>query len=118
MQSTKYNIVAEQAATYQLNITWNGSDGQPVDLTNFHAKMQIRLGFNEPDAIVTVDDSDGITLGGELGTIAIVISAEQTALLRAPQVFVYDLRMTNDLGGEVTRLIEGTFTTIPAVTRG
>lgn len=118
MQSTKYNIVAEQAATYQLNITWNDSNGQPVDLTNFHAKMQIRLGFNEPDAIVTVDDTDGITLGGELGTIAIVISAEQTALLRAPQVFVYDLRMTNDLGGEVTRLIEGTFTTIPAVTRG
>lgn len=117
MQSTRYNIIADQAATYELLVTWKDPNGTPIDLTDYTAKLQVRLGFSEPDAVVTVDSSfmGGITLGGEAGTIFITIDANQMSALRAPQVYVYDLRL--DSAGTVTRLIDGNFTTIPAVTR-
>ena len=115
MQSTRYNIIADQAATYELLVTWKDPSGTPVDLTGYTAKLQVRLGYAEPTAVVTVSDLNGIVLGGAAGTIAISIDVTQMTALRAPQVYVYDLRL--DSGGTVTRLIDGTFTTIPAVTR-
>lgn len=114
--STRYNIIADQAATYQLNVTWKDSSGTPVNLTGYTAKMQVRLGINEPTAAVEVTNTSGIVLGGSAGTIAITISATQMTALTAPQTYVYDLRLTS--GDVVTRLIDGTFTTVPAVTRG
>lgn len=118
MLSTKYNIIADQAATYQLNVTWNDSNNTPVNLTGYTAKMQVRLGINEPTAAAEVSEVDGIVLGGAAGTIAITISATKMTALKAPQTYVYDLRLTAGSGGQVTRLIDGTFTTVPAVTRG
>lgn len=112
----KYNIVADQASTYQLTLTWLDPDNQPVDLTGYSAKMQVRLGYQEPSAIITVSSDDGeIILGGSAGTIAITISAEKMTATTA-RVYVYDLRMT--VGDTVTRLIEGNFTVQASVTRG
>lgn len=116
MQTDKrYNIVADQASTYQLAITWLDPTGQPVNLDGYTAKMQVRLGYPEPSAVVTISSDNGeITLGGSAGTINLEISAEKMAPLAA-RVYVYDLRLDN--GAVVTRLIEGTFTVQATVTR-
>lgn len=108
----KYNIVADQAATYQLTVTWLDPSGNPVNLTGYTAAMQVRLGYSEPSVAATAT----VVNGGVTGQLTVTVDATQMAALRAPQVYVYDLRVTN--GATVTRLIEGTFTVVPAVTRG
>jgi len=113
VQTTKsYNIVADQAATYELAVTWLDPNGNPVDLTHYTPAMQVRLGYNEPSVAATAS----IVNGGVTGVLTVTIDATQMAALRAPQTYVYDLRVQT--GPTVYRLIEGTFTTVPAVTRG
>ena len=113
----KYNIVADQAATYELAITWLDPSGNPVNLTGYSARMQVRLGYAEPNAVIDISsDTSNIVLGGTAGTIHITVPAVDMGFLKAPQTYVYDLRLQN--GPTVTRLIEGAFQVVPAVTIG
>jgi hypothetical protein len=109
----KYNITAYQGATFDVQATWS-VDANPVDLTNFTAAMQVRRTFDAEDAVLSLSDGAGITLGGLAGTIAVSVDAATMAELDASE-YVYDLEL--DSGSEVTRLIQGTFTVKPEVTR-
>lgn len=110
--SAKYNIVCEQATTFNLqftiqtgNVAWN--------LTGYTATMTIRpfVGSNTTTLVLT--ETDGITLGGVAGTVSIDIDAATTADF-APSRYVYDFVL--DSGSVVTRLLEGKFVVTAGVT--
>jgi hypothetical protein len=116
MPAETHNITIEQGATFRLNITWNDSNGSPINLTGYTARMQVRKKHTSPDPpLLTFTTENGaITLGGAAGTIAVVGLATLTDDVDV-KTGVYDLELVN--GTEVTRLIEGAVTITPEVTR-
>lgn len=116
MSAGLYKMVLEQGATFNLVVTWRNPDQTPIDLTGYTAKMQVRPSKGSADVIATFSTDDAtIVLGGSLGTVMFDVDAADTALLPAG-VYVYDLEMKSS-GGQVTRLLEGTFTIDAEVTR-
>jgi len=110
--SAKYNIVCDQATTFQLDFTiqtgntlWN--------LTGYSATMTIRpfVGSNTTTLVLT--NGNGITLGGAAGTVAILISAAVTADFE-PSRYSYDFVLNS--GSVITRLLEGKFVVTAGVT--
>jgi hypothetical protein len=114
MTPGKYNFVCPQGATFSKQLTWT-IDGDPVDLTTFTARMQVREKYTSPKTILNLNtENDGIFLGGTDGTVQIEISATQTSVI-VPKEYVYDLELISS--STVTRLIEGKFKVTPEVTR-
>lgn len=123
MAAGTYDFTIEQGTTFDLKLEWTDSEDVPVDLTGYSARMQVR----ETKASVTKlaefkTDDDTITLDDN-GEIHILASDTVTSAWDWPvpsgQVNpqgVYDLELES-AGGVVTRLIEGTITLSPEVTR-
>lgn len=102
-----YDITIEQGANLSLPLTWKDGNGDPVDITGYSARMQIRENFDSDDFIVslTSDAGGGIMLGGAAGTVTIAMSAALTASLAQVDA-VYDLELIS-VSGFVTRLTQG-----------
>ena len=43
MAAGNYTFIIEQGATTDFEIQWDDSSGNPVDLSNYHGRMQISL---------------------------------------------------------------------------
>jgi hypothetical protein len=108
-----YNITAYQGATYDLNLTW-AIGGTAVNLTGYTAAMQVRINPADSATILSLTNGSGITLGGTAGTIAVAVSAN-TMGSATPGNYVYDLELNS--GGQVTRLLQGSFAIQAEVTR-
>lgn len=110
----KLNLVCYQGASFDYQLTWLLND-EPVDLTNYSARMQVRPSHASTAIALSLTSGTGITLGGTAGTIFIEATPEQTASLTANE-YVYDLEMVA-AGGAVTRLVQGEFEVDPEVTK-
>lgn len=118
--AAKHNIVIEQGATFPLNIKWQDSDQNPINLTGYRVRMQIR---QTPESVTTLlsFDSNSLTTGQAIGAlnatgvIDIALSAAITTALTF-RLAEWDLTVTS-AGGEVTRLVEGKASVSPGVTR-
>jgi hypothetical protein len=117
MNVANYPITIHQGATYTLTLTWR-ENGNPVDLTNWSARMQVRRRHKDETAWISLTSAPGggIVLGGPAGTISIRIEAAATAALPAPQTGVYDLELEHT-DGTVRRILEGIVRVTPEVTR-
>lgn len=107
------DLTMYQGATFTYQFTWN-VDGSPVNLSGYTARMKVRKSVRSPDVVLSLTDGAGLTLGGAAGTIAVSVSATDTAATPSG-LYAYDLEL--DSGGEVTRLLQGTFTVDGEVTR-
>jgi hypothetical protein len=123
-----YNLTIYQGQTYTQIFVWTAGPGSagaipnsippvgasplPVDLTGYTATLQMRA-YNLTTAPLYYDASSNITLGGVLGTIALIIPAANTETFTWWSGF-YDLLLT-DSSGNVTPLLNGTVTITPAV---
>jgi hypothetical protein len=110
-QPSPYNIVLEQGATFHRTITWKRGDTEetatPVDLTSWIARLQIREKINSDTEVISLTTESGhITLGGELGTIDILITDEETAAMDFDGPAFYDLELESP-DGEVKRFLHG-----------
>lgn len=116
MAAARKNLVIEQGATFTLDMVYRQSNGTPVNLTGYSARMQIRLRHESPTALLSFTTQGGsIVLGGALGTIVVTATATQTAALPARSA-VYDLELVAP-DTTVTRLMQGSVTITPEVTR-
>ena len=116
MAAGKYSFIIEQGSTYQSELVYKDSAGEPIDLTDYSAKMQIRPNPGSTTLYLTLSssigpDGSGLNLNGLNGTtpktsgsIGIIISAYSSSLLTFDQA-VYDLELYS--GSFVTRIIEG-----------
>ena len=108
------NLTFPQGATWDLSITWTDSAGDPIDVTDYSARMQVRQSYTSADAVLSLTNGSGITLGGTAGTIDVNVSATATAGVAALQ-YVYDLEVEES--SVVTRVVQGSLTVTPEVTR-
>jgi len=116
MAAAYYDMLIEQGATFQKTFVWKDSNEDPVDITGYTARMQIR----RKKSATTVEHSattenGGITLGQTAGTVAVLIPAADTAAFDFTKG-AYDLELV-DPQGVVTRLVEGGVEVSKEVTR-
>ena len=111
--SAKYNLVCEQATTFNFQFTIK-NDSTPWNLTNYTAVMTVRpfVGASTTTVVASTDNGR-ITLGGALGTVTVTIDATTTGAITAGR-YSYDLVLTT--GATVTRILEGKFVVTGAVT--
>lgn len=111
----RYKILIDQGSTWSLQLTWLDSDGAPIDLTGYSARMQIRPTLESSTVTASLTSpSNGITLGGTAGTVTLAMTATQTAAITAG-TYVYDVELVSGL--TVTRIVEGGLTVRREVTR-
>lgn len=106
-------------SSWDYTLTWQ-SGGTAVNLSGYTAALKMRSDKQDADVLVHLATGSGITLGGTAGTIALAMTAAQTAALGSALAYrdttlVYDLEL--DGGSQVTRLVEGMVTVSAEVTR-
>jgi hypothetical protein len=111
-----YNTVIDQGADWYINFQYEDSNGAPIDLTNYAAKMQLRSLPNSASAVLTLTQNNGITITGATGLLEVHATATQTGNIDAGYYY-YDLEITAPITNVVTRLIQGQIEVNPQVTR-
>ena len=126
MTAAKKNLTIEQGATWRDTYTLLQpapvgtpiADMLPIDLSGYSARMQVRPDYASTTVLIELStDNTRITITPLTGTLALFISdADTTALAFTDASAVYDLELIQP-GGEVIRLLRGTVTLSPEVTK-
>jgi hypothetical protein len=112
----RYDFAIITGTTFGRSLLWKNSSGNPVDLSGFSARLQVR-GDADPAPLYAdlSSETGGIVLGGTDGTIALSISSADTAAFPAG-LAKYDLFVTN-LASFTSCLLFGTVTIRAGVTQ-
>ena len=128
MAAGTYNFTIEQGTTVNFEVQYTDSGSNPINLTGYSGKMQIKSNFadDRPTTYATLSsslapDNTGLSFSGSAGTkpptsgsIGIYISAVSSSAFNFAKA-KYDLEITS--GSTVTRLLQGTITLSKEVTR-
>tara|TARA_R100000152_G_C6665139_1_gene102976 strand:+ start:201 stop:584 length:384 start_codon:yes stop_codon:yes gene_type:complete len=117
MAAGNYTFTIEQGATTDFQIDWKDSNGNPVDLTDYTARMQIRSNYGSSGTLYAkltstlYNDGTGLNMSGSnsllsptSGSIGVIISAASSSNFTFSEA-LYDLEMVS--GSYVTRLLQG-----------
>jgi hypothetical protein len=106
------DLFLEQGTTFSTTITLDDVDGVAYDLTGMQAKGQIRRSYYSANATATfIVSIPSPTEGG----IILNLAANTTANIAAGR-YVYDVAI-KDSSNTITRVLEGTVSVLPQVTR-
>ncbi len=119
MAAGRYSFIIEQGATLDFELTYKDSDNNPIDLTGYQGRMQIRPAAGSDTVYLTLSssleaDGTGLNFSGSAGinpptsgTIGIFISANSSSMLDFNEA-AYDLEIaTGSTYPVVTRILEG-----------
>ena len=116
MSAATLDFNVEQGATFSHRLEWKDSREQPINLSGYTARMQVRAKKSSDTVLVELTTANGrISLGGAAGSIDLEIEAAVTAGFDWTKG-VYDLELESGTGF-VTRLVEGSVSVVPEVTR-
>lgn len=114
MRAGLYDLTIEAGATFNLSLTYEDERGQAVDLTGYTGRMQLRESATAATVVIELTTANGrLSIDIPNGQINLTVAAADTTGLSGSGV--YDLELVN--GTVVERLIEGTYTISPNVTR-
>lgn len=130
MPAGRYPIYIEQGASLDFEIQYLDSEGNPVDLSGYSARMQIRPTIDSNTIYVTLSsslqpDETGLNMSGShglkpptSGSIGVFISSCTSSLFEFGEA-VYDLELSVPYDGcnYVTRLLQGPIRLSKEVTR-
>lgn len=108
--SGKYNIVAEQGATFNLNFRIE-TDGTPWNLTGYTFAMQVRRSSSSATTLLNLTSATMTSVG----RVSATVNATTMSGVPAGR-WVYDIELRSS-GGEVTRILEGRFIVTAEVTQ-
>ena len=109
-----HNIEIDAGATFQLQASYLDDNDVAINLTGYTARMHVRETVTSPSTVIALTSSSGITITPATGTLDIAIAASVTKDLVGP--YVYDLEIES-VSGVVDRLLQGSITVNPEVTR-
>lgn len=121
MPATKYNVIWEQGATATLGFTWQDDDEEPIDLSDWTARMQIRQKVDSSAVLAEFTTDEGIVIDGPAGEVTVSASGQETSEWTWPgsgpaRNAVYDLVLSDPSGTNI-RLLEGKIKLNLGVTR-
>lgn len=113
------DLYVEQGSTFSRTITLKDSLDAPINLTGYTARGAIRTGATSPTVVAEFT----MTISAPLtGVILMSIPADETALIPTTgekfdkvAKYVYDAEI--EIGGAVTRILNGSVTVSPEVTK-
>jgi hypothetical protein len=115
--SAKYNLVCEQATTFNFQfVVQDDTNGvvTPWNLIGYSATMTVRPFVGATTTTLVASTTNGrITLGGATGRVTVTVDATTTGDI-TPGRYSFDLILT--VGTTVTRILEGKFIVTGAVT--
>ena len=115
MAIIEYDLATEQGSSLSRVVTYSDANGNPVNLTGYTARMQVRPRASSGYAYLTLTSpSGGLTLGGTTGTITILVEGSVTSAIPAGD-YVYDLEVVSS--GYVDKVMGGDFSLSAEVTR-
>jgi hypothetical protein len=128
MAAGKYNFTIEQGTTIKFELQYKDSNGDPIDLTGYSGRMQIRPDYADNTktsylylSSSITDDGTGLNFSGSNGTtppvsgaIGVFISAVTSSTLNFDTAY-YDVEIES--GSIVSRLLQGTIKLSREVTR-
>lgn len=131
MPAGKYSFTIEQGATFQLSLQYKDSLGNPVDLTGYSGRMQIRPTVAATNVFLTLSsslnpDGTGLNFSGSnndqpptSGSIGVYIAACTSSMLSFDGTAYYDLELYSGSAScpYTIRLIEGQVQLSKEVTR-
>ena len=134
MAAGNYDFTIEQGATVDFAVQYEDSGSNPIDLSGYQARMQLRPTLGSSTIYITLSSSlgpcgTGLNLSGSggqnastppsSGSIGVFISAMSSSQLTFTSA-LYDLEIASGSGNcaVVTRLLEGVVTLSKNVTLG
>lgn len=113
MEEINFKVV--QGDSFSAQISYKDSAGNPIDLTGFSARMDVR---NEPGGKIlcaSITDSNGITIDSSNGILDILFEPSQTRRFTTPSA-TYQLQIISS-SNIYTTILRGYFSVYPAVVR-
>lgn len=115
MTAAIYNFTIEQGATFQRDFVYQDAQNNPINLTGYSARMQVRQKKDSDQIFIDATTQNGKLVVTPLtGKVSLNLSASETSALKFESA-VYDLEL--EANGVVTRLLEGTINLSKQVTR-
>ena len=126
MAAGRYSFTIEQGSTLNLEIQYKDGDSNPVNLSGYGGRMQLRSAVDSSIIIIALSsslqaDGTGLNFSGSNGTtppssgsIGIYVSAASSSALNFTTA-VYDLEIYS--GSVVNRILEGQVQLSKEVTR-
>lgn len=115
--AARYDFYINQGTTWSVSLTYKDEVGNPVDLSNYTAKMQVRPSVESQKVLLELSTQNGkISIDGPNGRVQLQLEPQDTTNLGQVRRGVYDLEMTSP-SQVVDRLLEGTIFFRPEVTR-
>jgi hypothetical protein len=113
-----FNLVADQGSTFSRTIVWKDPAKNPILLTGYTARMQVRPSSTSSTVIKELTtENQGITLGASNGQIVLYISDEDMANIDEDK-YVYDLELIGPSEDTyVYKILYGNFVVRSEVTR-
>jgi hypothetical protein len=108
--SGKYNIVADQGATFNFNFRVE-TDDVAWNLSDYAFAMQVRRSTSSDTVLLNITSATMTSLGA----VSVTVTAATMNTLPAGR-WVYDVELTSS-GGQVTRILEGRFIVKAQVTQ-
>jgi hypothetical protein len=131
MSAGRYPIYIEQGATIDFEVQYKDSNGNPVNLTGYGARMQIRPSVSSNEVYLSLTsnlntDGTGINMSGSSpykpptsGSLGIYIASCTSSMLNFGDA-VYDLEIFAPINVDcpiVTRILQGPVRLSKEVTR-
>lgn len=113
-QPAQVDLALPQGQTWDTSILWE-SDGDPVDLTGWSARMMLRASADAPSPTVSLSTATNTLTAASNGVIGLSYSAISSAAITA-STYLYDLEVVNP-SGTVRRLMEGRAVVSREITR-
>lgn len=116
MSVAQYDFEIIQGATFTQPFVWKDGDGDPVDLTGYAARMQVRKSVQAKDVLLEATTANGrIVIYPLTGTFTLSLPAAVTESLDW-LCGRYDIELVAS-DGFVVRILEGTVSVSREITR-
>lgn len=116
-----YTFQIYQGQTWRNTLRLKDAAGDPIDLTDYTARMQIRETVESATFVLELTTENGrLTIDELAGEIAVLVDADDTSAIELPLgepgQWVYDLEII-DSSDVVTRVLQGAVVMHAEVTR-
>ena len=109
--ATITNLYIDAGADYSIIVTANQSNGDPLNLTGYTVRSQVRNSYASPTAY----DFTASIFAATSGKIRLSMTAAQTSAIK-PGRYLYDVEITS-ANNEKRRVLEGIIIITPEITQ-
>ena len=109
--ATTANIFIDQGSDYSNIITVTAANGQPLNLTNYTVKSQIRKSYSSTIAY----NFAASIYSADTGKVRLQLSSEASESI-PPGRYLYDVEVSSSIGVK-KRVVEGIVTVTPQITQ-